>query len=239
MGQERKQMDEEIESIRRARNNLDEQLVNKMEIRAVRIHEDETKTKMKKEKHTETSPRREESSDETRTRSPSATSRSTSRRGRRGPEHAPREVHWSGTKGKGKKGKGGKGKGDPRDGREDPQRRERAEANYSSAAGGRSNKQRLHILESDQAENLANDERMRTDIDNNAKKMTREMEKMTRTMEKMQGRLTKLEERERNKKSRSNKDRLMSNHVQGGDRGAQDRQGHRVNDADSSRRRSN
>ena len=63
-----------------------------------------------------------------------------------------------------KKGKGGKGKGDSREGREDTQRRDRAEANYSSAAGGRSNKQRLYTLENDQAENLANDERMRTDI---------------------------------------------------------------------------
>ena len=88
-------------------------------------------------------------------------------------------------------------------------------------------------------ENLANDERMRKDIDDNAKKTAREMEKMTRTMEKMQDRLTKLEDREKNTKSRSNKDNLMGNHVQGGDRGVQDRQAHRVNDADTSRRRSN
>ena len=57
MGQDRQQMDEEIEGIRKARNDLDEQLVNKMGIRAAKIQEEETKANMKKEKHTESSPR--------------------------------------------------------------------------------------------------------------------------------------------------------------------------------------
>ena len=108
-------------------------------------------------------------------------------------------------------------------------------------AGGRSNKQRLHTLENDQVENLANDERMRSDIcDNNdlAKRTARELDKVTRTMENMQERLNKLENREKNKKPRSNKDNLGGNHVQGGDQAVQDRQARRGHDEDMTRRRS-
>ena len=139
-----------------------------------------------------------------------------------------------------KKAEEAREKGDPREGREDTQRRDRAEANYSSVAGGMSNKQRLYTLEKDQAENLANDERMRSDIyDNNelAKRTARELDKVTRTMENMQERLNKLESREKNNKSRSNKDNLMSNHVQGGDPAVQDRQARRGHDDDIARRR--
>ena len=56
MVQDRQQMDEEIESMRKARNDLEEKLVNAMEIRSARIHEDEVKAKMKKEKHNVSSP---------------------------------------------------------------------------------------------------------------------------------------------------------------------------------------
>ena len=81
---------------------------------------------------------------------------------------------------------------------------------------------------------------MRSDIYDNselAKRTARELDKVTRTMENMQERLNKLESREKNNKSRSNKDNLMSNHVQGGDPAVQDRQARRGHDDDSSRRR--
>ena len=100
--------------------------------------------------------------------------------------------------------------------------------------------QRLYTLENDQADNLANDERMRTDIYDNSeltKRTARELDKVTRTMESMQERLNKLEGREKNNKSRSNKDNLTSSHVQVGDPAGQDRQARRGHDEDSSRRR--
>ena len=143
-------------------------------------------------------------------------------------------------RGEEKKGKFGKGKGDSREGREDTQRRERTETNYPSAAGGRSNKQRLYTLESDQAENLANNERMRADIyDNNelTRRTAREMDKMARTMEIMQEKLNKLESKEKSKIPKGNKDNLTSNHVPGGEQGRQDRQQRGGHEVDKSRRR--
>ena len=149
-------------------------------------------------------------------------------------------MHWSGTKGRGQKGKFGKGKGDSREGRESTQRRDITETSYPSAAGGRSNKQRLYTLESDQAENLANNERMRADIyDNNelTKRTARELDKMTRTMEIMQEKLTKLESKEKSRKSKGHKDNSTSNHVHCGDQEVQDRQPRRGHEADKNRRR--
>ena len=246
MGHDIQQMNMEIESMRKARNDMEEKLVNTMEMRAAKLHENENKTKLKKERDDGSGSREGDSSEGT--RSPSTISRSTSRRGRRPVAAAPKEVHWSGTKGKGKKGKGSKGRGDSRDGKGENQRRERTETSYPSTAGGRSNTQRLYSLENDQAENLVNDERMRKDIeysneqakDSNelSKRTAREMDKLTRTLEKVEARLDKLENKEKNKKSKSNKDNLTRNHGQGGDPGVHDRQARRGCEADGTRRRS-
>ena len=80
--------------------------------------------------------------------------------------------------------------------------KETMETKHPSASGGRSNNQRIHNLESDQAENLANNERIRTDIYEMSRRtalrselyeLTCTMGKMAKTMEIIQERLSKVE----------------------------------------------
>ena len=57
MAQDRQQMDEEVASLRRARNDLENKLDAAMENRSARIQEDELKAKQSREKHNAGSPR--------------------------------------------------------------------------------------------------------------------------------------------------------------------------------------
>ena len=94
MAQDMQQLDDEVDTLRKARNDLEEKLVTAMENRSARKQEEAVKAKLTREKHSASSPRREESSDGT--RSPSTASRSASRRGRRPPQPAPQRgaLEW-------------------------------------------------------------------------------------------------------------------------------------------------